>query len=80
MSCTVHTHLHVRGHPPILLHTVAGSCPDIRRASEKEKEGVGGWKEWVSEQSWVVVVVEGVGGGGCDELHSKLSVHCEQQD
>lgn len=42
------------------------------------------WKGWVSEQSWVVVVVvavvEGVGGGGCDELHSKLNVHCEQQD
>lgn len=40
MSCTVHTHRHVRGHPPILLHTVAGSCPDIR--------GVG----WVNRAGW----------------------------
>lgn len=44
---------------------------------KKKKEGVG--RGGVSEQSWVVVV-EGVGGGGCDELHSKLNVHCEQQD
>lgn len=39
---TVHTHIHVRGHPPILLQTVAGSRPDIRRTSEKR----------ASEQSW----------------------------
>lgn len=69
---TVHTHIHVRGHPPILLQTVAGSRPDIRRTSEKR----------ASEQSWVVVVVvqevvvvvEGVAGGGCNELHSKLKL------
>lgn len=66
---TVHTHIHVRGHPPILLKTVAGSRPDIRRTSEKR----------ASEQSWVVVAVEvveveGVAGGACNELHSKLKL------
>lgn len=48
---------------------------------KKKKRGCGeGWGG-VSEQSLVVVVLlEGVGGGGCDELHSKLNVHCEQRD
>lgn len=46
----------------------------------KKKKRVWGVGGVVSEQSWVVVVVEGVGGGGCDELHFKLNVDCEQQD
>ncbi len=74
-----HTHTYTHAHAVITLlffsNTVAGSCPDIRRASEKKKERV-------SEVGWVVVL-EGVGGGGGDgngKLHSELTVHREQQD
>lgn len=73
-NCYTHTKRNTctYGHcPPILLHTVAGSRPDIRRASEKrasEQSGLGGgdrrcWWQW---RWWNCATSE--------------LVHCEQQD
>ena len=59
LSSNTHAH-RVAPPPPILLHTVAGSCPDIRRAPEKRKK-----TERVNREGWVVS--EGVGGGGGDD-------------
>lgn len=50
---------------PFLLHTVAGSCPDIRRALWK--------KERVNKVGWVVEL-EGVGGSGDGDLVTSLTV------